>query len=71
MCNIAVDKQEQELKCHVIKDNLTAEDELVLAKVQYSDIFSDTEPQKNITNLYIQIRNKLKPTTGNNIGQSG
>ena len=73
MCNNEIDSQEHALKCHVIKDNLTTEDKAVLANVQYSALFSDTEKQQNITSLYIhiiQIRNEYKPTTGNNSGPS-
>ena len=55
MCNNEIDSQEHALKCHVIKDNLTTEDKAVLANVQYSDLFSATEKQQNITNLYIQL----------------
>ena len=74
MCKNAIYTQEHTLRFHVIKVNLTAEDKSVLTNIQYSDIFSDKEKQKNITNLYIhitQIRNKFNPTTGNSSEPNG
>ena len=62
MCKNAIDTQEHALRCHVIKDNLTAEDRSVLANIQYSNIFSDTEKHHKL----LTYNSKFKPTTGKN-----
>ena len=80
LCNSNSDSQEHALNCSYIRNVFTTEQNASLNTVSYSDIFSDTEKQFKVTQLFeliIQIREKLRAPTstpaypGINTGPAG
>ena len=60
-CKKDQDSQEHALVCDEVIKHLSKEEKIILAGVQYSDIFSDLHSQHRITQLYqsiIQIKKR-------------
>ena len=49
-----IDNQQHVLECKVLSNNCKSE-ELVKNKISYEDIFKDTNKQKNVTALFMQL----------------
>ena len=81
VCQQFIDSQEHALSCTAISQHLADEDKSRLNRVQYNDLFSDTDKQFEITLLYFSIikvrqvlqekRSQNQAYHGNNSGPSG
>ena len=81
VCQQLIDSQEHALSCADISHHLDEEDKARLNRVHYSDLFSDTDKQFEITLLYFSIikvrqvlqekRSQNQAYHGNNSGPSG
>ena len=81
VCQQFIDSQEHALSCKAISQHLADEDKSRLNRVQYNDLFSDTDKQFEITLLYFSIikvrqvlqekRSQNQAYHGNNSGPSG